>query len=139
MTGLDKNVELLSEMSMREGIHTFQFDLETKPWPFHNRKFDVIVVTNYLYRPILPNIIDALSPSGVLIYETFMVGNERFGRPSNPDFLLRPNELIDATHKKLQVLMYESGRANDPKPSVVQRICAVANHFEYPEVPIMDE
>ena len=139
VTGLDKNIEVLSQISMRKDIQTLQYDLELSAWPFPDRKFDAIVVTNYLYRPILANIVDSLSPSGVLIYETFMVGNERFGRPSSPDFLLRPNELIEVTHGKLQVVMYESGRVSRPKPALVQRICAVVNHSEYFETALTNE
>jgi hypothetical protein len=100
---------------------------------FRNENLMLIVVTNYLYRPIMKNIVDALSPQGILIYETFMSGNERYGRPSNPDFLLRPNELIDLVHKKLQILLYEAGRVTYPKPALIQRICAVAGHIDYSE------
>jgi hypothetical protein len=65
-----------------------------------------------------------------------MVGNERFGRPSNPDYLLRPNELIDETQKKLQILLYEAGRVSDPKPSIIQRICAVSGDADYSDITI---
>ena len=131
VTALDKNPEVLSKIPSSIGIHPYEFDLETGSWPFSKRKFDVIVVTNYLHRPIMQNIIDALSPSGVLIYETFMFGNENYGRPSNPDFLLRPNELIDMVHEKLQVLLFEAGMVSDPKPALIQRICAVAGRNDY--------
>ena len=133
VTALDKNPEALWKISSSIGIRPYEFDLESGPWPFSERKFDAIVVTNYLYRPILQNIVDALSPSGILIYETFMSGNEQFGRPSNPDFLLMPNELINLVHEKLQVLLYEAGRVNDPKPALIQRICAVSGLSPYPE------
>ena len=133
VTALDKNPEALSKISSSIGIRPYEFDLETGSWPFSERKFDAIVVTNYLYRPILQNIVDALSPSGILIYETFMSGNERFGRPSNPDFLLMPNELINLVHEKLQVLLYEAGRVNDLKPALIQRICAVSGLSHYSE------
>ncbi len=136
VTALDKSPEALSKISSSIGIHTYEFDLEVGAWPFSERKFDAIVVTNYLYRPIIQNIVNTLSPSGILIYETFMVGNERFGRPSNPDFLLRPNELIDETHKKLQILLYEAGRVSDPKPSLIQRICAVSGDVDYSDITI---
>lgn len=136
VTALDKSPEALSKISSSIGIHTHEFDLELDSWPYSERKFDAIVVTNYLYRPIFQNIVDALSPSGILIYETFMSGNERFGRPSNPDFLLRPNELIDVTHKKLQILLYESGRVSEPSPALIQRICAVSVHSDCYEITI---
>ena len=133
VTALDKNPEALSKISSSIGISPYEFDLETGSWPFSELKFDAIVVTNYLYRPILQNIVDTLSPSGILIYETFMSGNEQFGRPSNPDFLLRPNELINLVHEKLNVLLYEAGRVNDPKPGLIQRICAVSGPSDYSE------
>ena len=133
VTALDKNPEALSKISSSIGIRPYEFDLETGSWPFLERKFDAIVVTNYLYRPILQNIVNTLSPSGILIYETFMSGNEQFGRPSNPDFLLMPNELINLVHEKLHVLLYEAGRANDPKPGLIQRICAVSGPSDYSE------
>ncbi|MFL2667243.1 MAG: class I SAM-dependent methyltransferase [Burkholderiales bacterium] len=139
VTALDKNPEALSKISSLPRIHTVEYDLEMAPWPFADRTYDAILVTNYLYRPILENIVDTLSPSGILIYETFMLGNERFGRPSNPDFLLRPNELIDVTYKKLHILIYEAGRISSPKPALVQRVCAVSGNSDYSEVAFLDE
>ncbi len=87
--------------------------------------YDGIVVTNYLYRPLFASIAAALMPNGVLIYETFAVGNERFGRPRNPDFLLRRGELIDA-FAALTVVGFEEGEVTLPRPSVIQRIAAIA-------------
>jgi len=83
------------------------------------------VVTNYLWHPLLPALIDALQPGGVLLYETFAAGNEAFGKPSNPDFLLRPGDLLDAVRPALSVIAYENGEIASPRPAVVQRICAV--------------
>ena len=88
-------------------------------------EFDGIVVTNYLYRPLLHPLAAMLAPGGVLIYETFMTGNERFGRPRNPDFLLRPGELLDA-FAALTVIAFEQGEVAQPRPAVIQRIVAVA-------------
>ena len=101
-------------------------DLEDgSPWPLGVRELDGIVVTNYLHRPLLPHLASALTPGGVLIYETFGVGNERFGKPSNPNFLLRPGELLEfAAAHGLQVLAYECGEVSEPKQSVIQRIAA---------------
>jgi len=83
-------------------------DLENgRPWPLRDRRFDLVVVTNYLYRPIMQDIIGAVAPGGILLYETFAAGNERFGKPSNPDFLLRPGELGAAVAGRLQVLACE--------------------------------
>lgn len=87
--------------------------------------YDGIVVTNYLHRPLLPAIAAALAPGGIVIYETFATGNERFGRPSNPDFLLRPGELLDA-FTGLTVIAFEQGEVSQPRPAVIQRIAAIA-------------
>lgn len=100
-------------------------DLEAGSWPYSGRRFDGIVVANYLHRPLFPLLIDALTEGGVLIYETFMAGNERFGRPSNPDFLLRPNELPEAFGGHLAIVAFEQGEIARPRPAVVQRLCAV--------------
>lgn len=100
-------------------------DLEEGPWPYAGRRFDAVVVTNYLFRPRLPSLLGLLGPGGVLIYETFMVGNERFGKPSNPEFLLRAGELLDLTRGAFTVVAFEQGEIAQPKPAVVQRICAV--------------
>src|SRR6266853_2388719 len=102
-----------------------QVDLETgAPWPLGG-VYDGIVVTNYLHRPLLPAIAQALAPDGILIYETLALGNERLGRPRNPDFLLRPGELLQA-FARLTVIAFEEGEITVPRPAVVQRIAAVA-------------
>jgi SAM-dependent methyltransferase len=105
-----------------EGITFVRADLEDgSPWPFAGQRFGGIVVTNYLHRPLLPALAAALAEEGVLVYETFMLGNERFGRPSNPNFLLRPGELLQA-FGALTVLAFEQGESGK---AVVQRICAI--------------
>ena len=102
-----------------------EVDLEAGgAWPLAGA-FDGIVVTNYLYRPVLPEIGRALAPGGVLIYETFALGNERFGRPRNPDFLLRSGELLGA-FQMLTVVAFEQGEVSAPRSAVVQRLAAVA-------------
>jgi SAM-dependent methyltransferase len=107
------------------GVRFVQADLEDgTPWPFAGQRFGAIVVTNYLHRPLFKSLEDSLGEGGVLIYETFMIGNERFGRPSNPDFLLRSGELVGA-FPSLHVLGFEEGEVQRPKPAVTQRICAV--------------
>jgi SAM-dependent methyltransferase len=104
------------------GVQFVKADLEDgSPWPFAGRLFGAIVVANYLHRPLLAVLAGALAEGGVLIYETFMAGNERFGRPSNPDFLLRPGELLQA-FSALTVLAFEQGAT---ARSVVQRICVI--------------
>jgi SAM-dependent methyltransferase len=100
-------------------------DLENgSPWPLPGERFQGVVVTNYLHRPLLPLLERSLVPGGVLIYETFMQGNERYGKPSNPAFLLQPGELWRA-FSGLHVIAFEQGRARDPKPAMIQRLCAV--------------
>ncbi len=110
-------------------------DLEDGPWPYAGRHFDAIVVTHYLFRPRLPLLLTALNHGGVLIYETFMVGNERFGKPSNPDFLLRSHELFERVADACTVLAYEQGEVAEPKPAVIQRICAVKGHHPSLRLP----
>jgi hypothetical protein len=100
-----------------------QADLEGGPWPSAGRRFSAIVVANYLHRPLFPLIEQALEEGGVLIYETFMAGNERFGRPSNPAFLRKPGELLSA-FAALTPIAFEQGCVEEPKPAMVQRLCA---------------
>ena len=102
-------------------------DIENGPWPFAGRQFDAVVVTNYLWRPLMPLLLDSLAPGGVLIYETFTQGNETVGKPSRPDFLLHPGELLDIC-RTLRIVAFEDGflDAIDGKaPRFVQRIAAV--------------
>jgi len=98
-------------------------DIEGGPWPYAGRRFDGIVVTNYLHRTLLPVLVDSLEPGGVLIYETFAQGNERFGKPSNPAFLLAPGELLEIARGKLRVVAYEDLVVDHPRPAAVQRLC----------------
>jgi SAM-dependent methyltransferase len=107
------------------GISVRSADLETGPWPYSGRQFAGIVVVNYLHRPLFPFLLEALAPGGVLIYETFAAGNERYGRPSNPAFLLQPGELLEAVRGRLRVIAYEALDIAEPRPAVIQRICAV--------------
>ncbi|HTG96939.1 MAG TPA: class I SAM-dependent methyltransferase [Burkholderiales bacterium] len=104
------------------GARFVRADLEDgSPWPFAGQRFGGIVVTNYLHRPLLPVLAQSLAEQGVLIYETFMVGNEKFGKPSNPNFLLRPGELLQA-FAQLAVVAFEQGQS---EKAVVQRICVI--------------
>ncbi|MET0680076.1 MAG: SAM-dependent methyltransferase, partial [Burkholderiales bacterium] len=106
-------------------------DLEGAPWPFAAGGFDGVVVANYLHRPLFDVLIASLAPGGVLIYETFMQGNERYGKPSNPDFLLRPYELLEVLHGPLGVVAFEQGRLERPRSAVIQRICALRGPLEH--------
>lgn len=106
------------------GVRVLGADLEAGPWPFEGRAFDAIVVANYLYRPLLATLVASLEPGGILLYETFARGNERFGKPSNPAFLLEPGELLEAVRGRLRVLAYEDLTVESPRPAAIQRICA---------------
>lgn len=102
-------------------------DIENGAWPLAGRQFDAVVVTNYLWRPLMATLLASLIPGGVLIYETFASGNETVGKPSRPDFLLQPGELLDVC-KSLRVVAYEDGFTDGPDgqtPRFVQRIAAV--------------
>jgi SAM-dependent methyltransferase len=123
---VDRDAEALAALSGIPAVHTLCADLEKAPWPYPQRRYAGVIVTNYLHRPLFPELLAALGPAGVLVYETFAVGNERFGRPSNPDFLLRPGELLEVVRGRLRVIAYEDVFVDDPKPALVQRICAVA-------------
>ena len=108
------------------GARFIRADLEDgSPWPLPGERFEAVVVTNYLHRSLFPKILESLRPGGVLIYETFMLGNERFGRPSNPEFLLRSGELLQA-FAGLQVQGFEEGPVTEPKPAMIQRLCAIS-------------
>jgi len=126
---VDRDPAMLASLAGVPGVTTRRADLEVKPWPYEGARFAGIIVTNYLHRPLFPHLLAALGPDGVLIYETFAVGNERYGRPSNPAFLLMPGELLNAVHARLRVIAYEDLTVSEPKPACIQRICAVNSPF----------
>jgi SAM-dependent methyltransferase len=126
VVAVDRDAAALAALAAVAGVFTRVADLEGAAWPFAPASFDAVVVANYLHRPLFGPILAALRPGGVLIYETFMAGNERFGRPSNPDFLLRPGELLAAVQGRLEVAAFEQGEVTTPRAAVVQRICAVS-------------
>jgi len=127
VTALDRDAVALQSLQRVAGIATLQADIEAGAWPFAEpgaiTEFDAVIVTNYLHRPLYAQIAAALAPDGLLIYETFMLGNARFGRPSNPDFLLRPDELLTA-FPGLSTVAFEQGEVNLPRPAMLQRLCA---------------
>ena len=125
VTAVDIDVSALADLEGRDGVELVQADLENGPWPLAWRGFAGVVVTNYLWRPLLPKIVRSVAPGGALIYETFARGNERFGKPSNPDFLLNDGELLEAVRGKLAVVAYECLEVTEPRPARVQRIAAV--------------
>lgn len=115
-----------SAIDSLKGIHNLNAtlaDLEHGSWPYEGL-FDGIVVCRYLHRPLLNRLAECLAPGGILIYETFMVGQEQFGRPSNPDFLLQTDELLEVYSDALEVIAFEQGRFEVPVPATMQRICA---------------
>jgi len=122
---VDINLTGVADLATDERVELIEADLENEAWPFADTRFDGIVVCNYLHRPHFPLLIEALDEAGVLIFDTFAVGNERFGKPRNPDFLLRPGELLDAFSASLSVVAYEHGQVDEPSPGVRQRLCAV--------------
>ncbi len=124
VTAVDRDIEQLRCLA-GERCEVRSLDLETgAPWPLGGG-YDGIVVTNYLHRPLFAPMAAALAPGGVVIYETFALGNERHGRPRNPDFLLRPGELLEA-FATLTIVAFEQGEVSGPRPRVIQRIAAVA-------------
>ena len=121
---VDRNHDALSVLSAVQGISVMCADIEGGPWPCERGVYAAVVVTNYLHRPLFPDLLAALAPGGVLIYETFAVGNERYGRPSNPAYLLEHGELLDRVRPSLHVVAYEDVTVDEPRPACVQRICA---------------
>ena len=124
------------DVSALESLHhpfitTSRLDLEGADWPLKDTEFSAIVVTNYLYRPHLDELPKMLQKEGVLIYETFAQGNGDFGKPSNPNFLLNPGELLAfAFRHGLKVVAYEDIYVDQPKPAMVQRLCAVKGELK---------
>lgn len=131
VVAVDRDADALA-LAAGPDITTSNIDLEEAgaAWPFGPARFAGIVVTNYLHRPLTAAMIASLAPDGVLIYETFAEGNAQFGKPSNPDFLLKPGELLDwARDQGLRVVAFEEGVVDAPKTAMVQRICAVKPDF----------
>ena len=121
VTGIDRDP--LAVQAAAFGDEVIEADIENGPWPLAGRTFGGVVVTNYLWRPLLSTIIQSVEPGGVLLYETFASGNETVGRPARPEFLLQPGELLTAC-ATLQVVAYENGFLDTPA-RFVQRIAAV--------------
>ena len=124
-TGVDRSAEALATAQAYGQV--LEADIEGGPWPLEGQRFDAVIVTHYLWRPLMPRILESLKPHGFLIYETFALGHEKIGKPSRPDFLLKPGELLQ-TCAKMHVIAYEDGYAEQP-PKFVQRIVAT------PQVP----
>ncbi|HXF68082.1 MAG TPA: methyltransferase domain-containing protein [Burkholderiales bacterium] len=122
---VDRDPDKLAALADVPGVTARCADLEGGPWPYAGERFAGIVVVNYLHRPLFPHLLAALAPEGALIYETFALGTEKFGRPSNPDFLLRPGELLEVVRGRLRVIAYEDLFVTDPRPAMLQRLCAI--------------
>ena len=133
---VDRDAGALAALAGVEGVATRVCDLEVGPWPLAGERFDAIVVVNYLHRPQFPHLRAALAADGVLLYETFAQGNEAYGRPANPDFLLCPDELVKLAQlpsAPMRVVAFEQGRVDDGvRPAVVQRIAAVGGARPWP-------
>jgi SAM-dependent methyltransferase len=126
VTVVDRDTSGVKDLQDNPGVEILEYDLEAgAPWPFAGRTFEGVVVTNYLWRPILPDIVAAVAPGGALLYETFARGQEQFGHPHKPDFLLTPGELLDAVRETLRVAAYEDLILEEPDLKAVQRIAAV--------------
>ena len=140
VTAIDRAQPALAALAAIEGVETIAADLEDgSPWPLpETRRFAAVVVTNYLYRPLMPRLAQLLTPGGILLYETFARGNETVGKPSNPAFLLAPGELLEAVRGQLRVVAYEDGYVPVPRPAFVQRICAALPAPSSAQSPIED-
>ena len=124
VTAVDRDADALATLvDLAPLVRTVPADIENGLWPLEGQTFDAVVVTNYLWRPLWPQILASVAPGGVLIYETFAHGNASVGKPSRPDFLLRPGELLQVC-TGLRVVAYEDGFLSQPD-RFVQRICAV--------------
>lgn len=134
VTAVDRDADATASL---QGVATevIVADIEAGPWPLPGRTFDAVIVTNYLWRPLLPAIVASVAPGGVLLYETFAHGNASVGKPSRPDFLLQPGELLDSVRPALRVIAYEDGFLEAPA-RFVQRIAAVHEAGNTPRHPL---
>ncbi|HQR12556.1 MAG TPA: class I SAM-dependent methyltransferase [Casimicrobiaceae bacterium] len=140
VVAVDRDAAALATLSRTAGIETRQVDLETGTWPLAGERFDAIVVSHYLHRPVFPHLRAALAADGALLYETFALGNEAFGRPTNPAFLLQPGELLTVATvgpHPMTVVAFEQGIVEiAQRPAVLQRLAAVGAGRPWP--PMLD-
>lgn len=126
VTAIDRDAAALDALRDEPLVTPLEADLEGAAWPLPaDAKFAAVVVTNYLHRPLFAQLLRALAPGGVLVYETFAQGNESVGKPSNPAFLLAPGELLERVRGQLRVVAFQDGFLAQPRPAYVQRICAI--------------
>jgi len=132
VVAVDRDAAALVSFAGTGGVETRVADVERDPWPFAGERFDAIVVVRYLHRPLLAQLLAALADDGVLLYETFARGNEAYGKPSNPAFLLEPDELLALARERLTVVAFEQGRIGGNRPAVIQRLAAVGRRRAWP-------
>jgi hypothetical protein len=136
---LDRDLSALAWLE-HPRLEKVEADLEgSEGWPLRDRTFDAVVVTNYLWRSIFDDLVGAVRHDGVLIYETFAEGNERYGRPRRPEFLLQPGELLAKVAPRLEVVAFEQGYSDEPSERVVQRICAIGRGRRLSQCPLGSE
>ena len=140
VTAVDRDISGLADLQENKNVEPIKIDLE-KNLIFSknilsNNSYNAVIVTNYLWRPLMPHIISAVDNDGILIYETFSSGNEVFGKPNNPEYLLQPAELLKLVNGDLEVIAYESGMIKIPQVAIIQRICAIKrkNVFSRPQL-----
>lgn len=125
VTFVDRDISKLADLQADNRADILEYDLEDgSPWPFSEAQFSGVVVVNYLHRALFKPLIDSLQVGGVLLYQTFAQGNERYGKPSNPDFLLHKDELLNVFGPALEVVNFEQGFKSDPD-RVIQSICGM--------------
>jgi len=129
---VDRDAAALATFGDTPGVETRVLDLETGVWPLAGERFDAIVAVSYLHRPLFPHLIASLADDGVVLYETFAAGNEAYGKPTNPDFLLARDELLDLVRDRLTVIAFEQGVIEGERAAVVQRLAAVGRARRWP-------
>jgi SAM-dependent methyltransferase len=129
---VDRDAAALATFAGVRGVEGRLADLEQGAWPFAGERFDAIVVAHYLHRALFPHLLAALADDGVLLYETFASGNAAYGKPSNPAFLLEPDELLERARDRLVIVAFEQGRIEGTRPAVIQRLAAVGRKRAWP-------
>jgi SAM-dependent methyltransferase len=133
VVAVDRDAAMLATFAGAPDVEVQAVDLETGSWPFAHETFDAIVVVNYLHRALMPHLLSSLATDGTFLYETFATGNEAYGRPTNPEFLLREGELFEAVRGHLTVVAFEQGLSpNRDRPAVIERIAAVGRSRAWP-------
>jgi SAM-dependent methyltransferase len=132
VVAIDRDADALAAFTGSPGVETRVADVEHGDWPFTAERFDAIVVVHYLHRTLFPHLLASLAADGVLLYETFATGNAAYGKPSNPDFLLEPDELLEIARETLTVVAFEQGRVDGAQPAVIQRLAAVGRARAWP-------